>query len=105
MRIYDRLSEPALLPRCLPGYTQNANESINSLVWNKYTKHKWHGKRRVIITATSAAALHFSCGSTKKYDIVGEAGFSVGDVAIKEGRRRDSKRTEQAQSLGAAQEI
>ena len=34
-KIYDRLSEPALLIRCLPGYTQNANESVNALASNK----------------------------------------------------------------------
>jgi len=38
--IYDRLSDPALLQRCLPGYTQNANESINALVWARCPKNK-----------------------------------------------------------------
>ena len=30
--VYDRLSDDKLLERCLPGYTQNPNVSINSLV-------------------------------------------------------------------------
>jgi len=30
--VYDRLSDDKLLERCLPGYTQNPNGSINSLV-------------------------------------------------------------------------
>ena len=32
VKIYDRLTDSALLARCLPGHTQNVNESINSLV-------------------------------------------------------------------------
>ena len=38
-KIYDRLSEPAALHiRCLPEYSQNANESVNALAWNKCPK-------------------------------------------------------------------
>ena len=60
-KIYDRLSEPALHIRCLPEYSQNANESVNALAWNKCPKHKWHGRNRIVMAASSAA-LHFSCG-------------------------------------------
>ena len=35
---FKRLSDYSLLLRCLPGYSQNANESINSLVWNRAPK-------------------------------------------------------------------
>ena len=64
-KIYDRLSEPALLIICLPGYTQNANEFVDALAWNKCPKHELHG-RKGIVMAASCAALHFSCGATKK---------------------------------------
>lgn len=64
-KIYDRLSEPALLIRCLPGYTQNANESVNTLASNKCPKHKWRGRKQIVMAASSASALHFSCGATK----------------------------------------
>ena len=68
-KIYDRLSEPALHIRCLPEYSQNANESVNALAWNKCPKHKWHGRNRIVMAASSAA-LHFSCGATKKFDVM-----------------------------------
>lgn len=64
-KIYDRLSEPALLIICLPGYTQNANEFVDALAWNKCPKHELHG-RKGIVMAASCAALHFSCGATTK---------------------------------------
>lgn len=57
--IYERLSDPALLARCLQRFTKNTNESVNSLVWLRFPKHKWHGTKRVEL-ATASAALHFS---------------------------------------------
>ncbi|RMX39079.1 hypothetical protein pdam_00017515 [Pocillopora damicornis] len=38
---------------------QNANESIIELAWNKCPKHKWYGRKRIVM-AVSSAALHFS---------------------------------------------
>ena len=61
--IYERLSDPALLARRLPGFTQNANESVNSLVWIRCPKHKWHERKRIKL-ATASATLHFSAGAT-----------------------------------------
>lgn len=99
LKIYERLSEPALLQRCLPGYTNNANESINSLVWNKCPKHKWHGSKRIGMAA-NAAALHFSCGATKKHDVMREAGLVVGHHTNRASERRDSGRVKQAVARG-----
>ena len=44
---FERLSEYSLLLRCLPGYSQNANESINSLVWNRAPKHHNKGPKAI----------------------------------------------------------
>ena len=95
--IYDRLSDPALLARCLPGYTQNSNESINALVWNKCPKSKWHGRKRVLM-ATCSASLHFSSGASVKNQVMLKAGLNVGDHTRKEFKRRDSKRVKQAEA-------
>lgn len=75
--IYDRLSDPSLLKRCLPGYTQNANESVNALVWASCPKNKWHGRNRVEM-ATAAAAIHYSSGATEKHLVMTKAGLEVG---------------------------
>ena len=64
-KIYDPLSEQAFLIRCMPGYTQNTNEFVKALAWNKCPMHKWHG-RKWIVMATVSAASHFSCGTTTK---------------------------------------
>ena len=95
-KIYDRLSEPALLIRCLPGYTQNSNESINSLAWNKCPKHKWHGKKRIVMAASSAS-LHFGCAAAKTFEVMEKAGMSVKSHSQKEAKKRDSAKINQAE--------
>ena len=65
VKIYERVTDSALLARCLPGYTQNAYEPINPHEWNKCPIHKWHGKRRVQLAASSAA-LRFSGSASAK---------------------------------------
>ena len=95
VKIYDRLTDSALLARCLPGHTQNVNEFINSLVWNKCPKHKWHHKRRVQLAASSAA-LHFSGGASTKHAVIEKVGLTVSDSAKMEARRRDSEGVKQA---------
>ena len=95
--IYERLSDPALLARCLPGYTQNANESVNSLVWIRCPKHKWHGRKRIEL-ATASATLHFSAGATAKHEVMAKAGLAVGVHTRKESHRRDSGRIKKAEN-------
>ena len=90
--IYDCLSNPAFLARCLPGYTQNSNESINVLVW-KCPKTKWHKRKRVLMAGSSAAS-HFSGGASKKNQVMLKAGLTVGDHTRKEFKR-DSSRVRQ----------
>ena len=86
--IYERLSDPALLARCLPGFTQTANESVNSLVWVRCPKHKWHGRKRTEL-ATASAAPHFSAGATVKHEVMAKAGLAVGAHTRKESNRKE----------------
>ena len=84
--IYDRLSDPTLLARCLPGYTQNANESINALVWARCPSHNWHGRKRIEM-ATALATLHFSSGASAKHNLMVQRGLAVGCHTRKESSR------------------
>ena len=58
---FERLSTPELLKRCLGGYTQNQNESFNSLIWLRCPKHLWKGPFRIGI-ATDLAVLQWNSG-------------------------------------------
>uniref|UniRef100_A0A0B7AFL1 Mutator-like transposase domain-containing protein n=1 Tax=Arion vulgaris TaxID=1028688 RepID=A0A0B7AFL1_9EUPU len=60
--VFRDLSHPDLLKKCLDGYTQNANESINSTIWRYCPKHKYHGLVTVKI-AVGIATLIFNDGA------------------------------------------
>ena len=62
---FKRLSRYSLLLRCLLGYLQNVNESLNSLVWNHAPKHRFKGPQVVEIAAMSAV-LAFNCGAASR---------------------------------------
>lgn len=67
--IFQRLSEPALLQRCLPGYSQNQNDSLNSLVWLRAPKHKHRGARSTEI-AVILAMLQYNKGASAKFGVM-----------------------------------
>ena len=60
--IYDRLGSPTLLEKCIHGYTQNANESLHSLVWKLCPKELFLGKTSVD-TACAMAVCRFNDGA------------------------------------------
>ena len=43
--VFMALSDSKLLARCVRGATQNRNECINSLVWIRCPKHKFHSAK------------------------------------------------------------
>ncbi|CAB4031997.1 Hypothetical predicted protein [Paramuricea clavata] len=67
--LFDRLSEKKLLKRCLPGLSQNANESVNSLVWNRCHKHRNRGIKSVE-TAAASAIMQFNIGVAGRHGVI-----------------------------------
>lgn len=88
---FKRLSDESLLRRCLPGYSQNANESINSLVWQRAPKHKYHGPKRVEMAAMGAV-LQFNEGASSKHLVMEKADIPYGDYSISGSAQKDKKR-------------
>ena len=60
--IYSRLGSKALLERCLAGYTQNPNESLQSTVWKLCPKELFLD-RMAIGTACALAVCRFNDGA------------------------------------------
>jgi len=52
-----------LLSRCFHGGTQNQNEAINALIWQRATKEAHSGLVVVEFTAVFLAANHFNDGA------------------------------------------
>ena len=65
----NHLASFELLSECLPGVTQNVLESINSILWQKVPKHKFHGTKRVRIGACSTV-IYYNQGATGKFCVL-----------------------------------
>ena len=60
--VYQRLSEDSLLQKCLHGKTQNRNESLNGMVWQRVPKEVFVGKD-VLEFGLFDAVSHFNMGA------------------------------------------
>ena len=54
--IYDELSDPSLLVKCLHGKTQNNNECLNKLIWDRCSKEVFVGNQTIEDAAYCAVA-------------------------------------------------
>ena len=88
---FTRLSDYLLLLRCLPGYSQNANESINGLVWNRAPKHHYKGLKSVEMAAMSAI-MHFNSGASSKHDVMRAANIPPGEFTGEGSAKKDKSR-------------
>ena len=93
--LFDRLSEKKLLKRCLPGLSQNANESVNSLVWNRCPKHRNRGIKSVE-TAAASAIMQFNIGAEGRHGIMEELEIPAAFYTKAGSRRKNKKRVKQA---------
>ena len=69
--IYARLGSPTLLEKCLDGYTQNANESLHSVVWKFCPKTLFMGKSNVEM-ACALAVMSFNDGAVSLVNVLQE---------------------------------
>ena len=93
--IFTDLSTDKLLRKCVVGATQNANESINSLVWQRCQKHKFHGASTVQFAAATAI-LQFNGGSSMTAKLMDNMGTPVTTPSKKKLFRRDKNRISKA---------
>jgi hypothetical protein len=91
----DRLTNPSLLKRCLRGATQNANESLNSVVWSILPKVKYHGYRS-IRGAAAISSVFFNRGRSGLLKFFDEVGISITGELLTALLGKDHKRIEKA---------
>jgi len=58
-----------LLSPCLEGFTQNANESLNSVVWSIAPK-AISSDKSVVDIATNIAVITYNCGFGRLLDVM-----------------------------------
>ncbi|KAL8607807.1 hypothetical protein ACOMHN_005362 [Nucella lapillus] len=78
--VFTDLAKTELLRKCVQGYMQNANESINNLVWKLCPKTKNHGITTVN-TAVALAVCIFNDGATLMEAVLNRMNIEAGDFA------------------------
>ena len=73
--IFVRLSEKSLLQRCLKGYTQNQNEALNNILWNKCPKRVFCGNRKMN-SACANAVLIWNQGAGSQINLLKAMGIT-----------------------------
>ncbi|XP_068987314.1 uncharacterized protein [Bombus flavifrons] len=94
--IYEDLSKDALLERCVGGFTQNNNESLNQLIWEISPKHSSEASVIVEIAAYVAASV-FNEGPFALLTFMQDMGISSGSSAHDWARSTDSIRISRAE--------
>ena len=94
----NRLGSFELLSKCLPGVTQNVLESINSILWQKAPKHKFHGTKRVHIGAYSTV-IYYNQGATGKFSVLILMSLPLFHNALEVARRKDQQQLKQLKQI------
>lgn len=89
--IYKRMTDAALLQRCLKGYTQNANESLHNCIWRKCEKSKATSKKMVEAAAADGIS-EYNFGSEFHLSSMKAANLPPGHSSSIMARRRDLRR-------------
>ena len=79
--IFKDLSKTELLSKCLEGYTQNANESLNGLIRKLCPKVGNHGLVTVDISVGLAVSV-FNCGASAFGQVLAQMGLCVGKFSL-----------------------
>ena len=93
--IYARLSNDDLLKKCLDGKTQNQNESINGMIWNRLPKTVFVGADVLNFGAYDAVA-HFNIGNKAAENIISELSQTPGHFFTESLRKGDTLRVKKA---------
>ncbi|XP_025992970.1 uncharacterized protein LOC105198260 isoform X1 [Solenopsis invicta] len=88
--IYEDLSKDELLERCLGGFTQNANESLNQLIWR--IAKKLSGSKQIVEFAAYVAACTFNESVGAFLIFLSDMNVSFGPSAHEYARLEDSCR-------------
>ena len=103
--IFRDLRHPDLLHRCPGSYTQNANKSINSLIWKYCPKTKFYGLQ-VTETAVVIAVTLFNDSAGRIKDILQKMDITAGSFTCCFLEDEDSQRMwiAQRQAFNASNE-
>ena len=85
--IFEDLSSDKLLSKCLHGKTQNANESINNIIWQKCPKNNFVQKD-TLQCGVNSAVIQFSEGPCGVHDVLKYFSIEPGFVTTRSSNKR-----------------
>ncbi|KAI8797020.1 Short-chain collagen C4 [Biomphalaria glabrata] len=86
--IFNDLADEKLLSRCLHGKTQNANESLNKLIWDRCSK-EYFVEKTTIEESVYSAISHFNDGASSILKLHEKLGIARGDYSEKLCKKKD----------------
>ena len=89
--VFKRLSEDSLLEKCLDGKTQNQNESLNGMIWERVPKDVFIGFEAMQLGVYHAVA-NFNIGGQASVNILSEVGMEPGEFCLDASRKEDNLR-------------
>lgn len=78
--VFMDLCSESLLKKCLHGKTQNANESLNGVIWKKCPKDFFVGKSTWVMSV-DAAIINFNAGLSRVLHVLEDYGVPKCDYA------------------------
>ncbi|KAK6978761.1 forkhead box protein k1 [Biomphalaria glabrata] len=89
--IFDELADKSLLSKCLHGQTQNANEALNKLIWDRCSK-RYYVEKNVIEEAVYSALAYFNDGAESVLELHTKLGLGQGFFSRQMCTKKDLKR-------------
>lgn len=90
--MFETLTQDSLLERCLHGGSQNTNESLHNMIWERCPKTTYVGRKRLCI-AVADATIVYNEGELGRLDIFSELGMEPGVWTTQCMTTLDRKRT------------
>jgi hypothetical protein len=95
--VFEELSKHDLLERCVGGYTQNANECLNSMICRIAPKGVFVG-RETIEMAVCDAVLVFNEGQKSRLKVLQALAVTPGKYCLKWVNSENRRRTKEAET-------
>ena len=89
--VFEDLADEKLLEKCLHGKTQNSNECLNKLIWERCTKEKYV-ERVVIEEAVYSAIAYFNEGAKSIGNLFSKVGVRCEQYSQQACARKDDSR-------------
>lgn len=94
--MFEELTSPDLLKKCLKGSTSNVNEAFNNVLWRIASKSDFSGFATLDL-ATHMAVVLYNDGFSGLLRIMSEAGVEPGNFAAIRARKQDTERLANAE--------